>query len=362
MAGTTCQALEGCKSYDFEIAAGGVYETAGYCDPATAAYELFSAGQSGAEEDWLENCRAGCVFHTPTASQFTFDPTDGHCYCMQTSGGAHTEHPCDSGTPVMNPTAPFVPYTIWDGGVTDVPTCTNAGVDARGLGVCVLECTASSDPSKDGSDGEFYCINGGWIFDVVESCVCICPDGFSGDHCETAHACTPSSNNLKDGTDGEFHCVNGGTIGGTTGSCTCTNCNAGWGGLNCYTPLSCTGSSDALKDGTDGEFYCVNGGTISGVTMYCLCTGCDAGYQGKSCEIEINECEAWWDKVGNGIAGPAYDNHGSNVIMNYDGSVVAFGTRWGQSAAAPGGYGEGFIGIYQLIGGTWDTDGFKRRW
>jgi len=357
VAGTTCQALEGCKSYDFEIAAGGVYETAGYCHPATAAYELFSAGQSGAEEDWLENCRAGCVFHTPTASQFTFDPTDGHCYCMQTSGGAHTEHPCESGTPVMNPTAPFVPYTIWDGGVTDVPTCNNAGVDARGLGVCVLECTASSDPSKDGSDGEFYCINGGWIFDVVESCVCICPDGFSGDHCETAQACTPSSNNLKDGTDGEFHCVNGGTIGGTTGSCTCTNCNAGWGGLNCYTPLSCTGSSDALKDGTDGEFYCVNGGTISGVTMYCLCTGCDAGYQGKSCEIEINECEAWWDKVGNGIAGPAYDNHGSNVIMNYDGSVVAFGTRWGQSAAAPGGYGEGFIGIYQLIGGTWTQMG-----
>ena len=184
VAGTTCQALEGCKSYDFEIALGGVYESAGYCHPATAAYELFSTGQSGAEEDWLENCRAGCVAHTPTASQFTFDPTDGHCYCMQTTGGAHTEHPCETGTPVENPTPGFLVYTIWDGGVTDAPGCKNGGVDVRGLGVCVIECTASSDPSKDGSDGELYCINGGEVFNIIGSCGCACPDGVSGDHCE----------------------------------------------------------------------------------------------------------------------------------------------------------------------------------
>jgi hypothetical protein len=183
VAGATCAALEGCKSYDFEIAAGGVYETFGYCNPTTSV-SLFSAGQSGAEEDWVENCRAGCVADTPTASHFTFDPSTGQCNCQQTTVGAHTEHPCESGTKVIAPSAGWQVYTIWDGGVTDVPRCTNAGVDVRGLGVCVLECTASSDPLKDGSDGEFYCINGGEIFDIIGSCVCICPDGFSGDHCE----------------------------------------------------------------------------------------------------------------------------------------------------------------------------------
>ena len=243
-------------------------------------------------------------------------------------------------------------------GTTGNCLCTcDAGYEGPGCATA-LACTDSSDALKDGTDGEFYCVNGGIIGGTTGACTCTnCNAGYSGTNCQTADVCTLSSNNLKDGTDGEFYCVNGGVVGGTTGSCTCTNCNAGWGGLNCYTPLLCTGSSDPSKDGTDGEFYCVNGGIISGVTMYCLCTGCNAGYRGKSCEIEINECEAWWDKVGNGIAGPANDNHGRNVIMNYDGSVVAFGTRWGQSAAAPDDDGEGFIGIYQLIGTTWTQMG-----
>ena len=44
--------------------------------------------------------------------------------------------------------------------------------------------------------------------------------------------CYASSVSSKDGSDGSFYCINGGTIGGTPGSCTCT-CNAGYGGSSC---------------------------------------------------------------------------------------------------------------------------------
>ena len=46
--------------------------------------------------------------------------------------------------------------------------------------------------------------------------------------------CTASTNSSKDGSDGEFYCVNGGSVGGTTGSCTCTSCARRYGGRNCH--------------------------------------------------------------------------------------------------------------------------------
>ena len=44
-----------------------------------------------------------------------------------------------------------------------------------------------------------------------------------------------SRNSTDDGSDGNFYCINGGDIGGTTGSCTCT-CNTGYDGINCQNP------------------------------------------------------------------------------------------------------------------------------
>ena len=45
--------------------------------------------------------------------------------------------------------------------------------------------------------------------------------------------CIASTNSSKDGSDGEFYCINGGSAGGTTGSCTCTSCATRYGGKNC---------------------------------------------------------------------------------------------------------------------------------
>mmetsp|Transcript_9251 Transcript_9251/g.42077 ORF Transcript_9251/g.42077 Transcript_9251/m.42077 type:complete len:600 (-) Transcript_9251:92-1891(-) len=61
-----------------------------------------------------------------------------------------------------------------------------------------------------------------------------CPDGYRGARCETAMPCVASTNSSKDGGDGDFYCVNGGTIGGTTGSCTCTSCDTAYGGASCH--------------------------------------------------------------------------------------------------------------------------------
>ena len=51
-------------------------------------------------------------------------------------------------------------------------------------------------------------------------------------------ACSASSNSTKDGADGTFYCINGGTIGGTVGSCTCTSCDAGYEGVSCQTVIT----------------------------------------------------------------------------------------------------------------------------
>ena len=47
------------------------------------------------------------------------------------------------------------------------------------------------------------------------------------------HACKASADPSKDGSDGTFYCINGGTVGGSTGSCTCTSCNKGYKGKSC---------------------------------------------------------------------------------------------------------------------------------
>ena len=105
--------------------------------------------------------------------------------------------------------------------------------------------------------------------------------------CETAGACSTSTDPSKDGADGSFYCINGGTVGGTagSGSCTCTSCNTGYEGASCQTASACTASAVSTKDGSDGTFYCVNGGAVGGTTGSCTCTGCNAGYSGTNCQV-----------------------------------------------------------------------------
>ena len=48
-----------------------------------------------------------------------------------------------------------------------------------------------------------------------------------------ADPCVASDDPAKDGSDGIFYCINGGTVGGTTTACTCTSCATRYGGKNC---------------------------------------------------------------------------------------------------------------------------------
>ena len=129
--------------------------------------------------------------------------------------------------------------------------------------------------------------------EYVASNVCtVCPAGESnpaGDEqngADNTCSCTASSTSSKDGSDGTFYCINGGTAGGTTGLCTCT-CSAGYSGTNCQTADACSASSTSSKDGSDGTFYCINGGITGGTTGSCTCTSCDTGYEGDNCHTAI---------------------------------------------------------------------------
>ena len=79
-----------------------------------------------------------------------------------------------------------------------------------------------------------------------------------------APLCAASADPNKDGSDGIFYCINGGTIGGATGSCTCTPCNAGYEGVSCQTAStqSCTCTQNIcsckLTDGTLTAFWTTN--------------------------------------------------------------------------------------------------------
>ena len=112
-------------------------------------------------------------------------------------------------------------------------------------------CTATSNPSDNGSDGNFYCVNGNIMGTsgngVAGTCYCRCNIGFGDPNCATCEAgysgttcaaddCVATSTPTDDGSDGNFYCVNGGEIGGSVGSCSCTSCNTGFDGVNCANP------------------------------------------------------------------------------------------------------------------------------
>ena len=147
-------------------------------------------------------------------------------------------------------------------------------------------CTNTTDTTKTtGADGKFYCINGGTVGGLAGSCTCTgCNEGYEGDHCQTGKTCIASSDASKTtGSDGTFYCINGGTVAGSVGSCTCTGCNTGYEGDHCQTAKACAASPDSAKNGTDGTIYCTTGGTVGGSTGSCKCT-CKAGFEGEGCK------------------------------------------------------------------------------
>jgi hypothetical protein len=130
----------------------------------------------------------------------------------------------------------------------EITWSSDGGITRAGFEICVGNpCVASSAPSDDGSDGNFYCINGGSVGGYGSSCTCTCTTGVGGPNCAicatgysrsppddcSPDPCQATSDSTDDGSDGNFYCINGGDIGGTTGSCTCSSCNTGFGGRSC---------------------------------------------------------------------------------------------------------------------------------
>jgi hypothetical protein len=120
---------------------------------------------------------------------------------------------------------------------------------------------------------------------------CFAVDGNVDNSAPTiAKACVASSSPSDDGSDGNFYCINGGEVGGITGSCTCTSCNAGFSGSSCDIAGPCVATSSPLDDGSTGNLYCVNG-NIQGTIGSCKCA-CHAGFFGTNCTEVVTTCDA----------------------------------------------------------------------
>ncbi|GMH54043.1 hypothetical protein TrST_g5739 [Triparma strigata] len=95
----------------------------------------------------------------------------------------------------------------------------NPGYLRPGFEICTGDlCVASMSPSDDGSDGNFYCINGGTVFGIPGSCTCTCKVGSEGPNCATASATCPAEIGYT-GTPPD--CIAGPVVlgGSSTGSC-----------------------------------------------------------------------------------------------------------------------------------------------
>eukprot|EP00519_Triparma_laevis_P006083 CAMPEP_0182519878 /NCGR_PEP_ID=MMETSP1321-20130603/45326_1 /TAXON_ID=91990 /ORGANISM="Bolidomonas sp., Strain RCC1657" /LENGTH=578 /DNA_ID=CAMNT_0024727869 /DNA_START=240 /DNA_END=1974 /DNA_ORIENTATION=+ len=55
--------------------------------------------------------------------------------------------------------------------------------------------------------------------------------------------CVASTSSYDDGSNGTFYCINGGSVGGFLGACSCTSCNMGFSGPSCE---SCTKNPTVL--------------------------------------------------------------------------------------------------------------------
>ena len=154
--------------------------------------------------------------------------------------------------------------------------------------------------------------------------------------------CFASSSISDDGSDGNFYCINGGAIGGEWNEdnsyCTCTSCSIGFSGPNCATCAEgysgddcsatnlCQATPISTDDGSDGNLYCINGGSIGGTAGSCTCT-CVTGFAGDNCQnIQhfVADMTGVWDLVSNGV-GSGYDT-GTSIMINGDTAALAVGS------------------------------------
>ena len=126
----------------------------------------------------------------------------------------------------------------------------------------------------------------------VNTRTCACKPGYEGARCQTASECQASNITTKDGTDGQFYCIHGGTPTGTTGTGTCgCTCAAGYSGDNCQIDDNeC--DANPCKNGatcTESDYGNTN---VAPDDYSCACT---AGWEGKDCDQSINDCLRTFD-------------------------------------------------------------------
>jgi hypothetical protein len=136
------------------------------------------------------------------------------------------------------------------------------------LWLCVIVAFLLTGCGTTNEEGPCFanpCQNGGVCSDTEPGYSCSCPEGFSGDSCETnIDECDPNP------------CQNGGDCNDGVASYSC-DCVDGFSGDNCETDID---------DCADAE--CVNGSCVDGVAAY-SCT-CDPGWSGELCDVDVDEC------------------------------------------------------------------------
>jgi len=177
--------------------------------------------------------------------------------------------------------------------------CSTTGYGGPGCDVAT-PCVASN--TRMGEDvNPLYCVNG-TVSGMSGNCVCTCDPGFYGTACQLKDSCTASSDPSDDGTNGKIYCMNSGFVSGTTGNCGCDCSGTGFGGPGCDVGTTCV-ASNAVMGNNVNPFYCLNG-TVSGMSGNCVCT-CDLGFNGLYCQFK-DPCTISSDPSDDGSNGLMY--------------------------------------------------------
>ena len=213
------------------------------------------------------------------------------------------------------------------------------------------DCITSSDPSKQGAEGEMYCLYGD-ATGVTAACGCECVSGFSGINCDecasgsgfNGSACVPCANKQANNlTTHDAVCANQICSAGfgvvtdgfnfnfdpadtsTTNCVACTGIQASPAGNGVCITQTCGENEQVVSVGFDPNLDptssnanceacaagfastagpnpicedinecspdpCQNGGTCSTPFVNLYSCECVAGYEGNNCETDINEC------------------------------------------------------------------------
>ena len=189
-----------------------------------------SSCQPTCDEGYIVSGVSSCSLGTLTTATCDPAPCDtsaepenggvGDCTSSLASGST-CQPTCDTGYTVSGPSSCSL-------GVLTAATCEPDPCDAStapsngGVGDCTSSLASGSTCQPTCDTG--YTVSGpsSCSFGTLTAATCE-PD-----------PCTASSDSAKNGSDGTFWCINGGSAGGTTGTCTCTSCATRYGGKNCH--------------------------------------------------------------------------------------------------------------------------------